>query len=288
MPRAAIVIALLPLLAISQDFSELNIGKVMVGYRFTNSPVWSREGHWLIADTPSNRIIQLTPGQKPEVSLENAPGASGMAFDGQGRLYVCEARARRVVRIDKKKNVDALAEKWQGKRFNGPARIVVRKDGNVYFTDPAFGYQQDARELDFYGVYRITPKGELDLVAKSATRPDGIALAPAGRTLYVGDSDRRSVRAYDLDRSGAASNERTFINSIDGIPLGMCTDEKGNLYIAARGLEIYSAEGKHLKHIEFKDPSSCGFGDPDLQSMYVTAGPSVYRVRLTVKGAFQY
>jgi gluconolactonase len=289
MLRVAILTALAAVLGGSQDFSNISIVKVLTGYRFANSPVWSREGHWLFSDAPANHVLLATPGLKPEVFLDSVEGASGIAFDAQGRVYVCEGRGRRVVRVDKKKQVEPLAESFEGKRLNAPHDIAVRKDGNVYFTDPAFGYQQDHRELDFYGVYRVTPKGDLGLVAKSPSRPNGVALSPNGRTLYVSDSDKRAVRAYDLDKAGAASNERRFVGGIEGVPSGMCVDEKGNLYVTARNIGVYTAEGKRLQEIPFGTPAfSCGFGDPDLQSLYIASGPSVYRIRLNVKGAVQY
>lgn len=275
---------------LAQDFSDIKIEKVVAGkYRFLNGPAWSREGYLLFSDVPANHILRWTPGQKPETYLEEAQGASGIAFDEKGRVYICQGRARRLVRVDRKQRVEPLADKWQGKRLNAPANVVVRKDGNVYFTDPAFGYQQDNRNLDFYGVYRASIKGELELIARSATRPNGIALSPNGRTLYVSDSDQRTLRAYDLDRGGAASNERVLVTGIDGAPRGLCVDEKGNVYVAARNLAVYSAQGKLLRAIEFATPpSNCTFGDSDLESLYVTAGGSLYRVRLDVKGALQY
>ena len=94
----------------------------------------------------------------------------------------------------------------------------VGKSGHVYFTDPAFGNQQDTRELDFYGVYHITPKGQLSVIAKPAGRPNGIALSPNGRILYVANSDERNIRAYDVDREGEVSGERVAVSKIDGIP----------------------------------------------------------------------
>jgi gluconolactonase len=286
--------ALLPMIALAlgaQDFSEIVIEKALTaGYRFTNGPAWSKEGYLLFSDQPRNRIIHWTPGRQPQIFLEDAQGASGLAFDAQGRLFVCQGRARRVIRIDQKKHIQPVAERYQGKRLNAPNDVIVRRDGNVYFTDPAFGYQEDNRELGFYGVYRVTPKGEVDLIAKSASRPNGVGLSPNGRTLYVSDSDRRTLRAYDLDRGGAASNERTFASGIEGVPRGLCVDEKNNVYVAARHLEVFNAEGKSLRRIELGElpPSNCAFGDGDLMSLYVTAGPSVFRIRLNVKGAFQY
>ena len=125
----------------------------------------------------------------------NSNGASGNTFDAQGRLYTCESHLRRVTRADKKGKVEVIAEKYQGKRLNAPNDIVVRKDGQIYFTDPAFGNQEDSRELDFFGVYHISRRGELDLVAKPKGRPNGIALSPNGNILYVTNSDERNIRA---------------------------------------------------------------------------------------------
>jgi gluconolactonase len=187
----------------------------------------------------------------------------GNRFDAQGRLYTCESHSRRVTRTDKKGKVEVLAERWQGKRLNAPNDLAVRKEGDVYFTDPAFGNQQDTRELDFFGVYHISRKGELEVIAKPKGRPNGIALAPDGRTLYVSNSDEKNVRVYDLDKSGAASNERILISGIEGVPDGICVDEKGDLYVAANQIQVYSPEGKPLGPIRTEEtPSNCAFGDP--------------------------
>lgn len=288
--RLATLLQLATLVCLAQE-PDIKIDKVIANpaYRFLSAPAWHHEISWVYANVSANQILHWVPGQKPEVLSEDAQGPSGMAFDPQGRLYVCEARGRKVVRIDKKKHVETIAEKWQGKRLNAPNDIAVRKDGNAYFTDPAFGYQQDNRELDFFGVYRLTSKGELDVIAKSTTRPNGIALSANGRTLFVSDSDKRSIRAYDLDRSGNASNERTLVSGVAGVPGGLCVDEKGSLYVMARNIEIYSADGKHQRTIEFaQPPSNCAFGDPDTQSLIVTSASSVFRIRLNVKGALQY
>lgn len=273
----------------AQDFSDLRREKVATGYIFTEGPAWSPENYLVFSDVPGDKLFQFTPGQKTGVFRENSNGAIGNTFDVQGRLYTCESHTRRVTRTDKKGKVDVLAERWQGKRLNAPNDIVVRKDGQVYFTDPAFGNQQDTRELDFCGIFRISHRGELDLIAKFKTRPNGIALSPNGRILYVTNSDERNVREYDLDRSGAASNERVFISNIAGVPDGIKVDEAGNLYIAAAQIEVYASDGKHLGTIHsYETPSNCAFGDPDFQSLYITARTSVYRVRLNVKGSVQY
>jgi gluconolactonase len=284
---AVLFLCLLPSWA--QDFSGLRIERVSAGHRFTEGPVWSPEGFLLFSDVPNNRILKFVPGKGTETFRENSNGANGNAIDRQGRLYTCESRTRRLVRSGAKGQPAVLAEQWQGKRLNAPNDVVVRRDGHLWFTDPAFGNQADTRELDFYGVYHIPPKGPMELVARPQGRPNGIALSPDGRILYVANSDEKNIRAYDVDRQGAASNERVVVSNIDGVPDGIRTDEKGNLYVTARGVAIYSPQGRLLHTIELPEtPANCAFGDPDLQTLYITARTSVYRVRLNVKGSVQY
>jgi len=269
----------------AQDFANIKIDKVATGYAFAEGPAWSPLGFLIFSDVPNNKLLRFMEGAPASVFRENSNGAMGNRFDAQGRLYTCESHTRRVTRTDKKGKVEILAERWQGKRFNAPNDLAVRKEGDVYFTDPAFGNQQDTRELDFFGVYRISRKGELEVIAKPKGRPNGIALAPDGRTLYVGNSDERNVRAYDLDKSGEASNERILISGIEGVADGICIDEKGDLYVAANQIQVYSPEGKTIGTITTEEtPSNCAFGDPDMGSLFITARTTVYRVRLDVKG----
>lgn len=272
----------------AQDFSKLHIEKVAGGFTFTEGPVWARENYLLFSDPPENKIYRLTAEGK-SVYREASNGANGNTYDAQGRLYTCEAKARRVTRTDAKGKVEVLADKFEGKRLNAPNDIVVRKDGHVYFTDPAFGAQADQRELDFYGIYHLPPKGPLTLVAKTAGRPNGIALSPNGKVLYVADSDDRLIRAFDVAGNGAATNERTLISKIDGPPDGIRTDEKGNLWVTCNNVSLYGADGKFINKIDFPEtPRNLTFGDGDFSTLYVTALKSIYRVRLDVKGSVQY
>lgn len=263
--------------------------KFATGYVFTDGPVWSRDGYLIFSEVPSNQLLELKPGVPLSIYRAKSNGAAGNTFDAQGRLYTCETHARRITRTDKKGNVEVLADRWQNKRLNAPNDIVVRRDGHIYFTDPAFGNQQDARELDFYGVFHISPRGEVDPIAKPKGRPNGVALSPNGRILYVSNSDEHNLRAYDLDHNGAASNERVLVAGIDAVPNGIRVDEKGNIYLAANRIEVYTPEGKPLGAIEVSEtPSNCAFGDADFQGLYITARTSLYHVRLTVKGSVQY
>jgi len=273
----------------AQDFSDYKVEKVAAGYTFTEGPVWSREGFLLFSDVPNQRIWKMTPGEKPVVFRENSGRTNGNTFDSKGNLYSCEGGARRVTRTDKKGVIETIADKWEGKKFNAPNDIVVSKSGHVYFTDPAFGDQANGRELDFYGVYHVPPKGPIELVAKPAGRPNGIVISPDGKTLYVANSDERNIRAYDLDNRGKTTNERVVISDIDGPPDGIRVDEKGNLWVTCNSVAIYSSAGKLLHKIVLAEtPANCTFGDPDFMTLYITARTSVYRVRMNVKGVVQY
>ena len=273
----------------SQDFSNVKLERIAVGLHYAEGPAWSPEGFLLFSDTVTNKLHKFVPGKGESESSDVAGGPIGNAYDSQGRLYTCEFRDRRITRTSKNGKSEVIASKFEGKRFNAPNDLAIRRDGHLYFTDPAFGNQQDARELDFYGVFHVTPKGELEALAKWKTRPNGIALSPNGRILYVADSDARLIRAFDLDRSGAASGERVLIEKITGVPGGIRTDERGNLWVAANGVCVYSPQGQLLGQLEMAEtPSNLAFGDADLETLFVTARTSVYRVRIGVKGSSQY
>jgi gluconolactonase len=270
----------------AQDLGDLKIDRIAVNMRYTEGPAWSPEGFLLFGDTVTNQLHKFIAGKGLSDFGDRPGGPMGLAYDAQGRLYTCEFRGRRVTRVDKKGKNDIVAERFEGKRFNAPNDIVIRRDGHLWFTDPAFGNQQDGRELDFYGVFHVTPKGEIEAVARMKTRPNGIALAPAGKVLYVADADARLIRAWDIDKNGAASNARVFVDKITGVPGGVRTDEKGNVYVAGKYVYIYSPQGEFIRKIETGEtPSNLCFGDADLETLYITAQTSVYRLRMGVKGA---
>jgi gluconolactonase len=272
-----------------QDLAHYESEKVATNLQFVDGLVWSRSGFLAIADVRQRKIFKVDSDRHPKVLRDDDGGASGLAYDLQGRLYMCESQTRRVTRLDLKGKVETMAEGYQGKKFNAPNDIVVRKDGHVYFTDPAFGSADDRRDLDFYGIWHISPKGDLDVVAKWRTRPNGIALPADGKTLYVTDSDRHAVVAFDLDRAGAAGNQRDAIRNVAGVPGGLRTDADGRFYVAAKGVAVYSPEGKLQRTLmESENASNCAFGESELESLFISARGSVYKVKLGVKGALQY
>jgi len=274
---------------VAQQIGEVTVEKIADGMIFAEGPVWSMEDFLLFSDNVTGQQRKYTPGKGVSEVSGPASGGSGVTYDTKGALYSCRPHERRVVRFDKKGKMDVVADRFEGKRLNAPNDIVVRRDGNVYFTDPAFGSQQDSQELDFYGVYRVTPRGVVEPVARWKTRPNGIALSENGRTLYVTDADAQTVHAFDLAGNGTATNDRIVLSKIPGAPGGIRVDENDNLFVAARNVLIYSPKGELIRTIELPEtPSNLAFGDPDFRTLYVTARTSVYRVRVGVKGAVPY
>ena len=275
--------------ASGQTPQQYTVEVVANGMRFADGPVWSLDDFLLFSDTVTDKQHRFTPGKGVSDSGSHPGGTAGNAYDDKGNLYTCEFRERRVTRTAKNGKAEVIAARFEGKRLNAPNDVVVRRDGNVYFTDPAFGNQEDTRELDFYGVFRVTTRGQVDAVARWKTRPNGLALSPNGRTLYVSDSDGQSIHAFDLDRTGVASNDRVAVSKIPGVPAGLRTDEMGNIYVAAKDVFIYSPQGELLRTLQVGEtPSNLAFGDPDFSALYVTARTSVYRIKLGVKGAVPY
>lgn len=274
----------------AQDLTKYTIETIAASNKFAEGPVWAaKEGHLLYSDVPSN-LIYIIDAKGRKLFQENTGGASGNAYDDRGRLYTCETRARRVVRgFEKKGAPEVLAQSFEGKKLNGPNDIVVTKNEHVYFTDPAFGDADEQKELPFYGVFHISPRGVLTAVLKWQTRPNGLALSPDGKTLFVTNSDERNVRAFDIGKDGVLENERVVVAKTSGVPGGIETDAQGNLFVAAKGVDIYTAAGKPVLTIQLGEkPSNLVFGDDSLKTLYVTGRSTVYRILLETKGASIY
>lgn len=263
--------------------------KINESLQFVDGLAWSRSGFLAAADVRQKKIFRLDPSPHPQIMRDNDGGVSGLAYDLQGRLYMCESETRKVTRLDAKGKVEPVAENFEGKQFNAPNDIVVRRDGHIYFTDPAFGSANDKRDLDFYGIFHVSPKGDLELTAKWQTRPNGIAVSTDGKLLYVTDSDRHTLVAFEIDKNGAASNQRDIIRNISGVPGGVRTDVDGRFYIAAKGVAVYAPDGRLQRTlIESENTSNCAFGEGEFESLFVSARNTIFRVKVGVKGSVQY
>lgn len=272
-------------------------------FGFTEGPVWDGRGV-LFVDMAASRIMRYDAGTGvTEIFAEETNGANGLTLDAQGRLYVCESNAGRVMRYDPDGARTVLAERFEGKRLNSPNDVVVDRHGSVWFTDPRYG-DRETMELDHDSVYRLDPVSDreyqISRVTFDTTRPNGLVFSADESTLYVAESPPapdgiRQLRAYPVlaDRSLAEMAVLHDFGPNRGID-GMRLDESGNM-IAAAGwadggpgtrIAVFGPSGTVVgEYPTPAEPTNCCFGDADLQSLYVTAKDGgLYRTRTDRQG----
>jgi gluconolactonase len=284
---------------------------------FTEGPVYDADGSVYFTDIVNNRIMRLKPGGGgslfsggPEVFRAPAGRAAGLAFDQAGRLLAAEGNGdggnRRVTRTEKDGTITILADRYRGKRLNSPNDLDIDVQGRIYFTDPRYLDRSDV-EQDKDAVYRIDPDLTLTRIIDDIERPNGLAVSADQKTLYVVDDNdspkgSRKVYAYELKTDGSVGGRRVIHDFGTGRGGdGACLDSLGNLYVAAGrntpnlpaedtsvpgGVYVFSPSGKQIDFIPVPaDPvTNVAFGDPDLKTLYITAGPSLYHIPLNVTG----
>ncbi len=263
--------------------------KLAGGFQFTEGPVWHPDGYLLFSDIPANRIVRYSPDGSLDTYLQPSRNSNGLALDRQGRLMACEHTGRRVSRQGADGRMETVISHWNGKQLNSPNDLAVHSSGSVFFTDPPYGIEPEQAQIGFNGVYRVDPDGEIALLASEFGRPNGIAFSPDESTLYVDDTERRSVRAFDVNEDLSISNDRVFIDmdtDEPGSPDGMKVDTLGSLYVTgAGGVWVISESAEHLGTIAFPElPANVAFGGDDRKTLFVTARTSLYSVRLSVAG----
>jgi gluconolactonase len=286
---------------------------------FLEGPAVDEKGYVFFSDITGNRILKMAPTGEVSVFREDSGRTNGNAFDAQGRLVSCEGFGlgpggrRRIVRTDMKTGkIMVLTERYEGKRFNSPNDVCVDGQGRIWFTDPRYG-DRDGMEMDVEGVYRIDPEGKVSRVLgqPEVQKPNGIAVAPDDKALYVVDSNdekggNRKIWAFDLSPKGELGKRRLVYDFQQGRGGdGVRVDMKGNLWVAAgirtprppgevtdvpQGIYVISPQGKLLGRVPIPEDyvTNLAFGGPDRKTLYVTAGTSVYKVPVTVSGYAAY
>ena len=225
---------------------------------------------------------------KPTIFRRPSGNTNGNAYDSQGRLISAQHN-RKLTRTEKDGKVTVLAERYNNKLLNSPNDIAVKSDDSIYFTDPPYGIKKEEEELGFYGIYRWD-NGNLTLLNKEMVRPNGIAFSPDEKKLYVSDSEKLHILVFDVKPDGTLSEGKVFAElpgSTDkGVPDGMKVDNKGNVYCTGSGgVWIFSPTGKLLNKISVPEKATnLAWGNQNYQTLYITAGNSVYRILLNAVG----
>ncbi len=273
------------------DLSKASPGveRVAGGFGFTEGPVWTHANELIFSDLYNSRVMKWSGTGAPVIYRNFSNTTNGNSMDMEGRLYSCVRDKQAIMRQEKDGKLTVIASAWKGNALNSPNDIVVRRDGHVYFSDPISKGVLAPQKIGFAGVFHVSPSGEISLVTNKLPRPNGVAITPDGKTLYVADSSEHTIYAFDLDEKGSATNQRVAISDIPGTPDGLRVAENGNLYVACKGIGIYSPRGELRQMIEFPEtPTNCTFGGPDLRTLYVTASTSIYRVSIPDRGALLY
>ena len=270
--------------------------KVFGDGEFTEGGALTADGSILFSDI-GNRILRFEPKTgRTTVFREPSGRANGMVFSPRGQLIVAEGAnsggGRRVSITEPDGSIRTLADSYDGKRFNSPNDVAVDRQGRVYVSDPRY-VGDEPRELDFEGVFLIEPEGFVIMLDLTVTKPNGVAISPDGRTLYVSDNGRRrrALVAADIGVRGKVTRPRVIHDFGNGRGIdGMTVTTDGRIVAAAgsgskAGAVIFSPEGKILEVIPTpEDPANVEFGGEDRKTLYICAGKSLYRIKTTMTG----
>ncbi|MBN2328860.1 MAG: SMP-30/gluconolactonase/LRE family protein, partial [Candidatus Omnitrophica bacterium] len=267
-----------PLFA-SESTVASEVEKIADGFLFTEGPVWHKDGYLLFSDIPAHKIVKWSAQRGVETYREESGDSNGLAFDHQGRLIACEHGGRRISRTETDGSITCIADQYKGKRFNSPNDCAVRSDGMIFFTDPDYGLGGQKSEIGFNGVYCVKSGQPPVLLAKDFNKPNGVALSPDEKILYVADTAESHLRAFDVQADGTLKNGR-ILTPVPN-PDGMAVDVQGNLYVtASTGVEVFDSAGKRLTIIEAPEqPANCGFGGEENKTLFITARKGLYKVR---------
>lgn len=266
------------------------------GYGFTEGPVWdARRARLLFSDIPGDTTHVWTASGGARALRSPSRMANGLALDRDGRLLCCEHATSRLVRYDDAGVATVLASHHDGRELNSPNDVVVARDGAIYFTDPTYGrnpYYGVARDpvLGFRGVYRVDPDGRrLVLLADDFAQPNGLCLSRDERRLFVNDTERMHVRAFDLRADGTLAGGDVWAEvrgEGEGAPDGMKIDRDGHLYCCGPGgIHVFDADARCLGVLRVPTPAAnFAFGGDDGRTLFVTATGTLWRARVRTPG----
>jgi len=259
------------------------VKKLATGFKFVEGPAWDFKHQVLyFSDCPPRRIMRYADG-KATVACEKTRMANGLMFDRQGYLLACENLGRRVSRGVPGKPLADVATLYNGKKLNGPNDLWIDAVGGIYFTDPRGG-KRDSAGQDKPAVYYVSPDHRVTRLVDDLLMPNGIALSPDGRFLYVVDHSDNKLLRYPVTAPGkiGAGSCITILDFADG----MAVDIKGRLFVTCRdGVWVLNADGKKLGTIPTPEcPANCTFGGKDYSTLFITARKSLYAIETKTRG----
>lgn len=265
--------------------------RLATGFIFTEGPLWHPEGFLYFVDIRQSKIFRLTPGKEPEMLRERTRGGNGTTFDLEGNVVLCEGEGRRLSRLDRDgRVVGAVAERFEGKRFNRPNDVVCRSDGSLYFTDPGLRLPLEQRELAASSVYRVMPDGTISRLA-DFEYPNGLAFSPDERTLYVANTRwAQYIHALDLDADGNVVGRQIFADmssrDTNGVPDGMKVDQEGRIFCTGPGgIWVFTPDGEQVGIIATAEvTANIAFGGPDMKTLFLTSSTSICTLRVKTPG----
>jgi len=264
------------------DGTEIEL--IANGFQFVEGPVWNDTLGLLFSDLSGNKVYKWTEDDSISIFLNPSSNSNGLTYDLEGHLILAQTGLRRVTRRESGGSLTSLADTFNGKKLNSPNDLAVKSDGAIFFTDPPFnippGQQQ---ELTFAGIFRISPTGELQLLDSTLNLPNGICFSPDETKLYVNNSQARIIYVWDIIDDSTIANKREFARiNPTGYADGMKVDSSGNLFCTGPlGVWVFSPEGDLLDTILVPiNPTNCNWGNEDRKTLYITAGNSVYRIRI--------
>lgn len=258
------------------------VQRIMNGFGFVEGPLWrAATSDLLFNDIPANITKKLVLPATFTDFRTGSQGANGMALDPAKKLVVCEGGGRRVSRENGAGGFDLVIDKWQGTNLNSPNDVIVRSDGTIYFTDPSYG---GTKQLAFEGVFRVDPAGNPTLVAMGLTRPNGIALSPDEKTLYVADEPAGKIVKFPVNNDGSTGTVSDFVLTPN--PDGITVDDDGNVYSASKnGVDVFRSSGTKIGTIPVPEqPANVAFGGADRKRLFITARTGLYSVQVNVAG----
>ena len=272
------------------------IDQLVTGFRFVEGPVWySIESTLLFSDIIGNTMYRWSEPEGLSVFRKPSNMANGNTLDREGRLLSCEHATSRVSRTDRDGSYEVLVTHFEGRELNSPNDIIVSRNGNIFFTDPASGRGvpygvERKQELDFQGVYKLNPKNrELTLLADDFVLPNGLCFSQDESLLFVNDTRRQHIRVFDVKADQTICNGRVWASTdgdLPGVADGMKLDSAGNLYSSGSGgIHVFDQQGTSLGVIRIPEvAANFTWGGEDLRDLLITATSSVYRLRVKIPG----